>query len=389
MNNIQNSFFLLLFSILISIFAWPTSQQSQGSISGFGAISTDGLIDGAFAYPALSNEDLIQMNINKFIGPAEKISLGLFSTDVPGNLFFPKQKEYYGGVFPINLKKEHFTVFLDDSMEQELVGMSFQGPFKKLASLGQKKAPWPEMAKLISFKNIGTVNGHQLAGNKQIKLPLNLKSQNSSSYEWKRPAKGNFTEDIILHVQRTPKNNWLMTDFQVAPVESNSLKSIPSFSNEEMSLFMRVHHDNDWNPTDIVGWARFSDTKNTKHVINGLPEKIANVQFDAKGEITWKPFNDLGWMGVVREKIDFRRSHDNFWGNILSFGLQRFKRESRELKEWVNPLAGEYRLKTPLDPEENLILLFVETVEDLPIPNSGNIDLFVEKLVSIRVHRIQ
>ncbi len=84
---------------------------------------------------------------------------GPTTVKVPGNMYFPSQREKYG-IFPVTLAKENFGFYTTKEAEEEITALWFSLPFSTLKDMGKKKATFKDLLPKIKFRRMAFENNH-------------------------------------------------------------------------------------------------------------------------------------------------------------------------------------------------------------------------------------
>lgn len=362
----------LTVGLLSAVTAFATPVKVIGKVSGFGTLSSDDVVDGAVVIPTLRAQEILGFQIAGFLGPDEEMNVGPVSTKVPGNLFFPTQKERYG-FLPVTIAKGSFTLLMEPGQNNELVALRFQAPFSKAADLARSQAPYTELVPLVSLKNFSLGADRDWTRESSVNLAIDKNFNKTSSYAWTR-AQGNASEfDILLSFQRSPAARWVPTDIIGKPASSGKFSNGATLPDEMKVLMARITNDADSNPVAVRGW--FAAGKTTDVFSQkGVPAPIEGGVMSGS-TVSWSPIADHGWMAVLRgSKMKAEKKNDRGFDSAMSvlgdFGFVTLIRmlATSPVENWVDASIGSYALASPLLQDEKISLLFIGTDREVPSP---------------------
>jgi len=370
----------------------------RGNVTGYTLKNNDDLLDGSFVFASLSARSLLSFQIDNLFAPSEKLKAGPIETEVPGNMHFPTQREWYG-IFPLTIQKNLFSVPLQKvPQEDEFFALWFRAPFSKLIDLSRKKAPYRDFLKLIEFKAFGLSEKKDWSTEKSLNIALTHKPSAGVKYHWNRSPPTSSQWDSHVAFQKTKHNRWIVADFKTNPSPHSQTLSVSGLESDFRLLLLRVQDKPDnKKPQSMV--AHFVESQGENVSATGTPAPIENVNF-SNNKITWAPiFNQNGWMAILRGEDSLKAEAPengselglDIFGN---FGFSNLLSLLQPLQQWVSPSLGFYELDTPLLKNETLALLFVKTAEEIPDPslddNSGDQDpLIFQHAQEIKIHLIQ
>ncbi len=360
----------------------------KGTVQGIKPVSNDDQLDGALVVPTIRAVDLLQFNLENLLAPNETMSAGPTSANVPGNLYFPKQTETYF-IFPITIKKESFSLYLNPGQTEELAGVTFRVPLGDLIDLSKANAPFTEMIPLIHLRSLAFGPERDWTTEKNITLTANQNFQKTASFNWARSAPGKQEADLIVSFQRTPANRWMISDLLGKPGASGTIASTDAQNASLKTLFVRITNGADRKPTVIRALVQPTQPGSTLQV-GELPEPITGARVEAQaGQVTtirWNPIASSGWMAVLRGSaaltpvpnfsiLDLKTPHGPIV-HALEWGFQGLlePEATTNLEAWVSATTGEYALRSPGSLKESISLLFVGTEKDVPAPKAAGND---------------
>jgi len=107
--------------------------EVRGVASDFGRLVTDGKVDFALMIPALSRENLLAFDLSTVISPkVDTIEIIGNEVTLPSNISLPRQTENY--IFPIELNKPEYRVYLRNPGEQTLTATRGQFPLQRVVN---------------------------------------------------------------------------------------------------------------------------------------------------------------------------------------------------------------------------------------------------------------
>jgi hypothetical protein len=145
--------------------------------------------DLAVVFPTLSEDQILSFDFTSLFSPNESLKAGPITTDVPGNVFVPRQSERYG-LLPVTLAKEKFTLFVEPGLRHELFAMALRAPFSEMVSLARRKAPMVEMIRLVKFGQLGYYSARDWSRERSIDLSLNRERPRTTSVAWPARCSG-------------------------------------------------------------------------------------------------------------------------------------------------------------------------------------------------------
>ena len=350
-----------------------------GSVSGFSDIKQDDVVDGALVVPTLRSAELLAFQVDQLLSPSEPMSAGPETVNVPGNIYFPAQREVYG-FFPINLSKEQFSFWARPGVSDELVALRFAAPFTEAVDLARAHAPYTELVPLVSLKGFAYAADKDWSHESSIHLTVDRKLTKTASFNWTRAAVASNEFDVIAAFQKTPADRWMITDFAGKIPTQGGIATGAGMKPEMKILMARIYNDTNNKPTAVVGHFRTGGIQD-RFSASGLPDRIQGAAI-AGSKITWNPISGNGWIAVVRTVAPASNGRGGFEkASSLSplsvlgdFGLSALHPAGPQLEQWVNPSSGSYDLKTSRLENEKISLLFIGTDRPVSAPNAADAD---------------
>jgi len=335
-----------------------TIVQIPGIVSGFGTLTTDGIIDGAMVVPSLRSSEVLAFQPERLMSPSEKLQVGPIEADVPGNFFFPRQRERHG-IIPVTLAKEQFTFTTVRGQSNELVTVGFRAPFRELVRLGQEKAPFTDLLAIVQFTKYDVARDRDWSQDRSLATVVANNFRNQLPYRWTRTAAPAGSSDLVVNFEKTPAARWMVADVKGNAQASGNLNTRGTAQHEFKTLFLRLDLNADKEISSGRGWIRGASSL-ARISVSNLPAALSNVAVN-RARLTWRPVTDAGWMTIIRSQGEAPSS----------FGI--LARPTGVVKqEWVNAADGSYDLGTPLGPYESVALIFVGTDRAVPMPIPGN-----------------
>ena len=351
-----------------------------GSVSGFGTLTRDDVIDAAIVIPTLRARDLLNFQLATLLGPSETMKAGPLSVKVPGNFFFPRQSEKYG-ILPITIEKPRFNLFIEAGSEEELVAISVSAPFSKGTELARNKAPYSELLPLLTIKRVGLTSEQVWQPEAKMDIPLSSAVVATANFEWIRSRASASETDLIIVAQETPAQRWLPTDLVAKPAAKGVLKTSAGLTGALKVIMARLTNDAKGDPIAGVGYFVKGSPKDLFHS-EGVPQSIANASFVGT-RVSWNPILTPGWMAIIRDQKNARAAvqQPDYDYEIFPFVIFQdrgpralFSLGNKQLEQWVPAGVGFYDFKVGRNANDSLSLLFIGTDQDVPAPDSGSDD---------------
>lgn len=107
--------------------------EIKGTATNFPRLVTDGKVDFALMIPALNRENLLSFDLSTVISPRVDV-ITIIGNDVslPSNISLPQQTENY--IFPIELNKPEYRVYLRNPGQQTLTATHGQFPLQRVVN---------------------------------------------------------------------------------------------------------------------------------------------------------------------------------------------------------------------------------------------------------------
>lgn len=107
--------------------------EVAGTATDFGRLVSDGKVDFALVIPALNHENLLAFDLSTVISPkVDTIEVLGREIGLPSNISLPRQRESY--IFPIELNKPSYRVFLRSPGEHVISATHGQFPFQRVVN---------------------------------------------------------------------------------------------------------------------------------------------------------------------------------------------------------------------------------------------------------------
>jgi hypothetical protein len=133
-----------------------TRKEVKGSITGFGALPTDGFIDFGLAMTSLDSISALNFDITDMISEEnDSVSVMGQTLNIPTNIFVPKQKENYS-FLPVTLEKAFYRLFYDFDGVFKVQANRGKFDFKKVADKLKSGKTFFEVVNDFEFLSLGT-----------------------------------------------------------------------------------------------------------------------------------------------------------------------------------------------------------------------------------------
>lgn len=110
----------------------PGGINLVGKTTGFGALSSNGVLDVSLVYPAIPRSAFGSLELTGLIGNGvDKVSVYGQELELPKNLSVPAQTEIYFGIVPVSLDKLQYQVSVPSAGNHRVVAVRAQFDFKK------------------------------------------------------------------------------------------------------------------------------------------------------------------------------------------------------------------------------------------------------------------
>jgi hypothetical protein len=285
---------------------------------------------------------------------------GPIETEVPGNLHVPEQKERYG-IIPVTLRKDTFTLLMEPGERAELFVMSMRGPFSDLADKARKKAPTPEILKLIKFGQLGYHGARDWTRERTIDLGLNRDRPRSSAVSWSRSAAASKEMDLAVNLEETPTGRWLVSDLDTLPAASFAMKSTSFTGLSKMMLARALFKDNNEDIKSVRAWFP-TYNRGSRVTASGVPALITGLKWESGNVLAWNPAEKSGWVTVVREDLVAPSKEPELDPSLVFFPnlshLIDFARP-RLSSKWVRVEEGRLEVDASLLAQGQLVFVFL------------------------------
>jgi len=273
----------------------------QGKVTGYSTLERDGWADVAIVFPTLSEEQILSFDFTSMLSPNEEMKAGPITTEVPGNLHVPEQKERYG-IIPVTLRKDNFTLLMEPGLQQELFVMSLRAPFSDAANLARKKAPAPDVLKLVKFGQLGFASARDWTELRNSELKLNRDRPKSTTINWSRNAATDNEMDVVINIEETPAGKWLVSDLNTTPGAATTVKST-GFTGMAKLMLARATFKNDRKELDFMRAWFPTHTRASRINASSVPNVIRDAKWAENNVFTWSPGEKKGWVTIFREEI--------------------------------------------------------------------------------------
>jgi hypothetical protein len=354
--------------VLLGVFVAPVqadsapeaAQKVQGKVSGYATLERDGWADVSVVMPTLTEEQILSFDFTSVFSPNENMKAGPIETEVPGNLHVPEQKERYG-IIPVTLRKDTFTLLMEPGTPKELFVMSMRGPFSELADKARKKAPTPEILKLIKFGQLGYHGARDWTRERTIDLGLNRDRPRSSNVSWSRGAPAAKEMDLAVNLEETPTGNWLVSDLDTLPAASFAMKSTSFTGLSKIMLARALFKDNNEDLKSVRAWFP-TYNRGSRVSASGVPALITGLKWESGNVITWNPSEKSGWVTVFREDLVAPSNEPELDPSLIFFPnlshLIDFARP-RVSAKWVRVEDGRLEVDASMFVKSQLIFVFL------------------------------
>jgi hypothetical protein len=341
-------------------FATEATQKVQGKVSGYATLERDGWADVSVVMPALTEEQILSFDFTSVFSPNENMKAGPIETEVPGNLHVPEQKERYG-IIPVTLRKDTFTLLMEPGTAKELFVMSMRGPFSDLADKARKKAPTPEILKLIKFGQLGYHGARDWTRERTIDLGLNRDRPRSSNVSWSRAAPAAKEMDLAVNLEETPTGHWLVSDLDTLPAASFAMKSTSFSGLSKLMLARALFQDNNEDIKSVRAWFP-TYNRGSRISASGVPSLISGLKWEAGNVITWNPSTKSGWVTVFRQDLLSRATEPELDPSLIFFpNLSHLidLARPRVTSKWVRVEDGRLEVDASMLVKSQLIFVFM------------------------------
>lgn len=339
-----------------------------GVVDGFQTTDKDGIVDAALVIPTLLPSDVLNFDLNGYLGPDEKAKAGPISADVPGNTFIPRQKEKYGWI-TVTLEKSEFGLIAEPSKPNELSALWFSAPFDMLIDAANGKAQVTDLLKAAKFRKSGFAGMRDWAREKKIFLSLDKELKSLGSAKWSRAQAPQNYGDTIVVFQQTPANRWALSGFIGGPALNTQISSVDSLSTRLKVMALRSEFYGD-ELLAAQGWI-VEAKRNSKVVFDNVPSPLSDVTLSGT-KVKWKNPPGPGWMGVLYQPkgLILRKQDSGFFDGVfpmlrvlpqVTFGSQI---------TWVDSKNEEFDLNKVIGPKDGLTLIHIGTTKEVSAPKA-------------------
>jgi hypothetical protein len=336
-------------------------QKITGRVDGFGPLPRDDVIDLSVVFSTLTEEQILSFDFSNLLSPNEPLKAGPQTTQVPGNVFVPRQSERYGW-FPITIEKLSFSVYLEPQEQNELFVIAAKAPFNEAIDKARKKAPMPELIRLLSFNKLGFASARDWSKERSpITLNLSQSRPNSLSVAWNRPAPSNSQSDIVLNFEETPMGRWLISDFNTRPTARMTTHST-SFNGLAKLMLARSQFDQNNDFVEMRSW--FSTHSKTGSVAaEGVPSPLGSIAWANATTLSWNPAGKTGWVTVFVEESKKVHADELVPEEMIFFpDLSRIHEDLSRIKtqtQWVRVETGSLQLPQTPKAKADISLVFL------------------------------
>jgi len=135
----------------------------------------DGTMHMGIMLPFVDMLTLANFNTDKLLAPYVRAEI-YKETDVPGNIVIPTQEERFMGFIPVYVSKPRYVMPFRTGSVQNMIALTGEVPFSKMAKKLVNKAPLTEILNLISLTQFGLVTNFEVPHKRTRKnIPLDFK----------------------------------------------------------------------------------------------------------------------------------------------------------------------------------------------------------------------
>lgn len=382
---------LFPWAIAAGALIWAAPAHSEdlikvnGVVSGFTGIKSDDIVDGALVIPTLSADDLFQFNVDQFMGPGENMTVGgLFSAEVPSNMYFPKQKEWWG-IIPVGFGKEQFSLMVAKGDKREIVSAWFKLPFDKMVDIQNSGAPATALLPLLTITKHSYLAEKDWSTVSKIDVKLDRDLDKSVKFGWDRAAITGSDMDGVFLFQGTKTNRWAFVNLKGNPAKTGEIQSMKGLEDNFKMIFMRTHStEKDVTAGEgFIRAAKLGQTVSVKGVPKALDAKLVGTK------VTWTPIEEMGWLAVVfqpkkEEATAPLFSIDNLFGGF-------FAKVEEAVQIWLDPKQGTSgSINSNTLQNADVIATFIGTTVEVPMPEEGQDNTaFLDAASEIRMKTLQ
>jgi len=340
-------------------------QKYQGTVSGFGNLRNDDVMDLAAVFPSLTQEQILSFDFEAIMAPNEKMSAGPVSADVPGNTFVPRQRESYGWI-PLTIVKDSFSVMLEPRSRNELFTMAFQAPFNDTVKRARAKAPKNEILKDISFNDFGFASARDWSRESQpFGMQLGYGRPDTTRLNWTRNALAQGEGELVIQAEETPMNRWIFSDMNFDPKVNTTLRSTNWDRSKKLLAGRMKFGAND----KFVSLRAWTPDVAPLVTLRGLPELLNDVRFNGTQSVTWNPDGFDGFVTLYVERKANKAKQSFLTPFEVAFDFPSFgylfkgSQDRVTMQEWVPVENGRISLNPPLDNNDSLALIYLGGAE--------------------------
>gem|GEM_PF-1898277 len=339
-----------------------TASKIQGKVDGFGSLPRDDWADAAAVFPSLTENQILSFDFGALLAPDEPMKAGPMSTDVPGNVYVPRQSEKYGWI-PVTLEKESFSIYLKAGEQNELFVISVKAPFNEAVRKAREKAPAAEIVKLMKFGKLGFAPAKDWSKERNANIALNQSRPKATNLKWTRSKASSSEADIVLNLEETPMSRWLISDLDADPKTSLRVSST-NFAGKAKLIFARSK----FNSNDDLVWMRSwfpTHERPSQLQVEGIPAALEAVKWEDTTNITWTGGDKLGWATVFIEAPKTAPASDDEFLSIEALFLQNLVAPLRSIArprmktEWVRVEDGRITLSKAPAAKSTVSLVFL------------------------------
>jgi hypothetical protein len=342
------------------------AQKVQGKVSAYATLERDGWVDVSVVVPTLSEEQILAFDFTSLLAPNESMKAGPITTEVPGNLHVPEQKERYG-IIPVTLRKDAFTLMMEPGERQELFALSVRAPFSELAGKARQKAPFGELMKLVKFGQLAFHSERDWTRERNVDIVLNRERPRTTSVAWTRQAPAKNESDVVVNLEETPAGKWLVSDFDTQPQASIALRSTNFTGLGKFALARVLFGDDGRSVKNVRAWFP-THARGSRLNATGLPAAITGLKWQSGNVLAWNPGDKSGWAIVIREEILVKNEKPEVDTSKVFFpdlsDLVDFARP-RLTTTWVRVESGQIQLEASMMKKSRLAFVFLGGGADL------------------------
>lgn len=355
----------------IAIFLASTFSNSNaanvripGVVDGFQTVDKDGLVDAALVVPSLSADEVIRFELNGLFGPKERAKAGPVTTDVPGNIYIPRQREKYGWI-TITLEKPEFGFYTPIGKENEISALWFSVPFDLLVNAANSSTI--DLLKAAKFRKAGFAGLKDWSRESKIFISLDKDLRNKGQLSWIRSVPPSNSSDVVVSFQRTPAGRWTLVGFDGNPLQALPISSVDGLTPRIKVLGLRSNFIGD-EMTSAQGW--FAEGgRQSKIRFKGVPSPLENVQLNGN-KLKWRNPGGFGWLGIIHQPqaIAVRAKAESIFEGLFPFSKLLPTSTKNSSITWVDPGLEEYELPSNIAPSDGITLVHIGTSKEVSAP---------------------